>query len=99
MVDWSKITEEEKAVIVKIAERFEKDFTPVGYKRINLLMDMEAAHLVCPMDLNALLASDDATFNHDLNGIARHINRTTGELERCFVPRTARREEATNAGH
>lgn len=90
--DWSLITPDEKAIIFKIVERFEKKFgRPPGYQRLNLVMDISAAHLACPMDLESLLESDAVTFGHDIGGITRHINRGTGELEGCFIPRTARR--------
>jgi hypothetical protein len=53
-------------------------------------MDIEAAH--CngnPLKLKELLEADDSNFMHDVLGIRRHINRKTGELEDCFVPRYA----------
>jgi hypothetical protein len=97
--NWSKVTAAETAKIAEIAKRFEREATelegrlPRGYQRLNLIMDIEAAHLACPIDLERLLTADSATFGHDLGGISRHINRETGALEGCFVPRTARRSE------
>lgn len=92
-IDWTKITKDENEVILKIAERYERSFgRPPGYQRMNLVMDISAAHLACPMDLEGLLESDAATFGHDIGGISRHINRETGELGGFFVPRTARRD-------
>ncbi len=58
---------------------------------LDLTMDIEAAHCNgCPLDLAKFLAFDDANFSHDLGGIRRHINRETGELGDCFLPRCAR---------
>lgn len=94
--NWSKISRAEARKVGEIAERFEREEKeregrlPRGYKRLNLIMDIEAAHLACPIDLERLLTADAATFGHDLVGIYRHINRETGELSGCFVPRTAR---------
>jgi hypothetical protein len=42
-----------------------------------------------PLDLDKLLTADDFNFSHDVFGIARHINRRTGEIEDFFVPRCA----------
>ena len=93
MIDWSKITQDENEIIRRIVLRFERKFgRPPGYQRLNLTMDISAAHLACPMDLEGLLEADAATFGHDIGGITRHINRDTGELGGCFVPQTARRE-------
>ena len=63
---------------------------PTGEK-INLHMDLTACHNHgCPMDLKKLLAAPDFDFLHDLLGIGRHINRQTGALGDCFLPRCAR---------
>lgn len=59
-----------------------------------LLMDITACHVnACPLNLGELYAAKDSDFYHDLIGIVSHINRTTGKLEDCFVPRYARRAE------
>jgi hypothetical protein len=96
--DWSKITKEETAVVDAIVQRYETEAEklkalPKSFKRINLSMDIAAAHIALPIDLDRLLAADSTTFMHDIGGISRHINRDTGELGGCFVPRTARRPE------
>lgn len=70
---------------------------PKGYKRINLIMDLTAADGVNgndPLDWDRLLAADDFNFLHDVTGICRHMNRDTGELMNCFVPRCRKREVA-----
>lgn len=55
-----------------------------------LHMDLTACHANgCPVDWAMLLAADDLTFIHDVAGIQRHVNRETGKLEHCFVPRCA----------
>ena len=54
---------------------------------------MRALHAVhsngCPLDLSQLLAFDDFNFLHDIVGIYRHLDRKSGELRDCFVPRCA----------
>lgn len=55
-------------------------------------MDLTAVHLNdTPIDLGKLLGADDFNFVHDIMGIRKHLNRTTGKLENCFLPRCAKR--------
>lgn len=55
---------------------------------MDISMDVTAAHANGnPLRLHALLAADDFNFAHDVFGIHRHMNRDTGELGDCFVPR------------
>ena len=58
--------------------------------RLSLVMDLEATHAVCcPLRLNDLLNATDSDFVHDIVGIHSHLDRDTGELSGCFVPRYA----------
>lgn len=41
----------------------------------------------CPLDMKKLLGFDDFNFAHDIGGIARHLDRTTGKLGDFFLPR------------
>lgn len=52
-------------------------------------MDLTAAHRNCSLDLERLLTAERFTFNHDVFGIFRHLNRKTGKLGNCFLPRMA----------
>jgi hypothetical protein len=53
-------------------------------------MDLDACHSNgCPLHLADLLAADDFNFAHDVFGIRRHLDRRTGKLGDCFVPRFA----------
>ncbi len=61
-----------------------------GYARINLVMDLTAADGVNgnrPIDWDRLLAADDFNFMHDIGGISRHIDRSTGRIGGHFLPR------------
>lgn len=82
-------------LILKIAERGYEEMSMYGvYKdKLSMLMDLEAAHADCPLDLQRLLDADEANFYHDVMGIFKNINRRTKKLENCFVPRFAKREE------
>ena len=51
---------------------------------------LTVVHLnTCPLDLQRLLEADDFNFLHDILGIQRHIDTSTGELRDFFVPRFA----------
>lgn len=55
------------------------------------LMDLTAVHANgCPLRLAKLCEADDFNFLHDMYGIARHLDRDTGKLGGCFVPRFAK---------
>lgn len=59
-----------------------------------LVMDLTACHLNgTPLDLERLLEASEFDFVHDVWGIYTHIDRTTGTLQRCFMPRTAARSK------
>ena len=87
MVNWNDTSKEEIMILREISLRAVRLFPNANL--LNVEMDVNAAHLSCPLKLKEMLASDDADFMHDIGGISRHINRETGELENCFVPRFA----------
>jgi len=63
------------------------------YRPLEAQMDVTACHVNgCPLKLQELLEADDFNFSHDIFGIRRHLNRETGQLENCFLPRFARPE-------
>lgn len=77
-------------IIVKIIERAEtyaKRHAIQMDTRLTSIMDIDNAHQQHPLDLEGWLAADDANFVHDFFGIRQHINRKTGLLEDCFLPR------------
>lgn len=56
-----------------------------------VMMDIEACHCNgCPLDLDGLATAKTSDFVHDLTGITANLNRKTGKLENCFVPRYAK---------
>lgn len=85
--DWSKLTNDEIAIIRKIVDRALPIFREarVRIDRMALEMDVSAAHLVCPLRLVALLEADDFNFMHDVGGIVRNLNRRTFQLDNCFA--------------
>jgi hypothetical protein len=85
-------TRADQRTILAIVERFESICARYGVhgvmQRQELLMDVEACHCNgCPLRLEALLEADDVDFVHDIGGITTHLDRQTGALTDCFVPR------------
>ena len=67
----------------KVAKRYAAflDDAGIEYRYSTLLLDIEVCHANgCELDLYALLRADEAEFVHDISGIRRHLNRTTGQL-------------------
>jgi hypothetical protein len=66
---------------------------PKNFDKAGVTMDLNAAHANgCPLDFQKLLDFPDFDFFHDVYGIARHIDRETGRIGDCFLPRCARRD-------
>ena len=89
MIDWTGVPKEEHALISQVARRGYAMF-PFHTDYQTLVMDITAAHIDVPMRLDELLEADAENFAHDIGGIVRHIDRDTGKLKDCFVPRFAR---------
>jgi len=87
MINWNA-TREESAMISKIADKA-IDLCGGGNK-MAVIMDLEAIHCNgCRLDLQSLMEFDDFNLLHDVCGISAHIDRSTGQLTDCFVPRSA----------
>lgn len=88
-----KCSTEDARIIRWIAKRaIDKiqGFRAAGIGRTDIEMDVSAVHANgCPLNLTRLLRFDDFNFAHDILGIRRHLNRTTGQLESGFRPRCA----------
>src|SRR5688572_23288369 len=84
MVNFSA-TVGEYELIALILDRAEKEGV---IDRVSLEMDLDTCHSNgCPLDFAKLLAAPAFDFVHDIYGIIRHMDRTTGELRNCFLPR------------
>lgn len=87
MINWAKTTKVDLLTIGEIVKRA-RDL--LGIKDgLSLHMDVAATHSNCPLKLKELLSANNFNFAHDVYGIQRHINRETGKLENCFLPRFA----------
>jgi len=85
------MTKDECVVISQIAARAVPLFHKLGDARehIDCVMDIEAVHDSLGLRLMPLLEAPDFDFAHDILGIARYLNRDTGELNGGFLPRYA----------
>lgn len=88
MIKWN-CTTEELALLTKIAKRVHEEFPNYPDSHRTIIMDLNACHSNgCPLQLAELLTADRFEFTHDIYGIRKAINRTTGKLtEDCFTPR------------
>lgn len=94
MIDFS-LPAEHMDDLMEIADRAEAaGLVNAQYPRMTLIMDLSACHAQCPLDFSALAKADGFNFSHDVCGIAKHMDRSTGLLTDCFVPRFAKRGEA-----
>lgn len=85
-----KVSKEDQKIISQIVQRTLEMAAKynIDYDRITAEMDITACHASgCPLDLAALLKADDYNFAHDVFGIRKDLNRDTGELINCFLPR------------
>ena len=95
-IDWDAVSEEDRELAKKIAKRASNEIDSGPHWQ----MDIEAAHLNLGaeegrgLDLETLLKADGFNFAHDVCRIASHLNRETGEVEGCFLPRIMRRPSA-----
>jgi hypothetical protein len=78
-------------LIHAIGKRVFRELEGYPDDRVTLDMDLTACHCNgCPINFQKLLDAPAFDFAHDIYGIRRHINRETGQLENCFVPRCAK---------
>lgn len=92
MINWSKLKTLEIEVICLIVQRAKQLNFIDKNCALDAQMDIMAAHLYRPIDLSAMLVASDFNFGHDFIGIMNNINRETGELVNCFVPRFAKNQ-------
>ena len=90
-IQWD-VSKKDAKVIAEITNRaaaiFAKHDAP--FDRTQFAMDVTAVHRNgCPLKLRDLLASEAFDFSHDIEGIQRHIDRSTGRLGGEFLPRCA----------
>ena len=85
MINWDSLKKEESVTILKIVVRAKKLIPELPTLDTN--MDIGATHINKKLNLDKLLKFNDFNFLHDITGITYNINRETGKLENCFLPR------------
>ncbi len=88
MIKWERASIQDYTMAKKIVTRANniKGFGKVD--TMSLQMDLVATHISgCKLKLKELLESSVGDFLHDICGIMHHLNRTTGKLQDCFLPR------------
>lgn len=90
-IEFADFTAEERKIVRGIVDRAEKMARTNGHRldKMSLEMDLEATQAKVPLMLQELLEADDFNFAHDVFGIIRHMDRSTGELTDCFLPRSS----------
>jgi len=87
MVNWTT-TKQDTKLLAEIVKRAMKLKPLKKQRRLDVMMDIQAAHCNgCKLDLVKFLGFDEFNFAHDVVGILNHIDRTTGKLTQCFLPR------------
>ena len=84
------VRKDEARIIAKIESRAVSLAASQGvtYEFMDADMDITATHVNgCPLRLDDLLAADEFNFAHDIFGIRNCLDRETGKLTRCFLPR------------
>lgn len=84
------VSREDAALIERITGRAVRLYAKAGHTidGLSMLMDVTATHANgCPLKLAELADADEFNFAHDIGGIVRHLDRETGHLGGCFLPR------------
>ena len=85
MINWNELNKNDAKIISRICKKAVKEFSTIDV--MNLNMDISAVHIKTPLNLEKFESFDDVNFFHDVFGISRHIDRTTGKLKDHFLPR------------
>lgn len=91
IAEMAHFTDEEEAAVSRIIKRAVKLYADFGIKRapIDVRMDISAVHAGTPLRLYDLAEAEDGDFGHDIGGIGKYLDRSTGRLTDGFLPRYA----------
>jgi hypothetical protein len=91
MIKWNefKTTKEDYELISKIVDRcMKEEETDFIWKDVQTAsMDLECAFNDVNLDLDKLLKSSHQDFLHDIHGVVFNLDRNTGKIKNCFLPR------------
>lgn len=93
-INYEKISRYESALIGRVIDRVmdlceDHNYPLRSTQRTQLEMDLCAAHLDTQLELHRMLECSSTDLLHDVFGIQRHLDRETGKLTSCFLPRCA----------
>ena len=88
MISWDKLTHSDLAKVNQAVDRA-LELLPWESMKMDLHMDLTASVIQGHINLDKLLTFDDSNFIHDVVGVVQHLNRQTGEMMNCFLPRSA----------
>lgn len=86
-----EISQEDRELIWAIARKIREEMPSIN--TITVMMDLTACHAKgCALDLERMLDAEVSELWHDIHGINRHLDRETGHLMGCFLPRFQKKE-------
>lgn len=78
---------EASGMIETIVRRARHSLTGDRLDGLSLSMDLTVCYNLGHVNLAVLSKLGEGDFAHDIVGIIRHLDRDTGELQDCFLPR------------
>lgn len=79
----------ENKTIIKIAKRAKEEINN-NIDVFDTFMNLSEVNKQKPLNLKAMLEAPLDQLAHDIYGIDQHLNKKTGKLENCFLPRYAK---------
>ena len=61
--------------------------TSIEIDKTTIMMDLIATHKHIKLDLGRMAKGNIGDIMHDIVGIYNNLDRTTGEMQNCFLPR------------
>lgn len=91
---FARLSPEEREAVDRIVTRAVALYRRgrITRERADIMIDISVVHHKLPLRLLEMAEAPDFDLIHDISGINRHLDRKTGELRDCFVPRFARSE-------
>ena len=86
LFEYINTTVEDTLLIGAIVKKYSED-VGIHVDRMSRMMDLEVVHNQNPLRLQDMLEDETGSRGHDVAGIARYLDRKTGELTECFSPR------------
>lgn len=90
MMNNFEVEKQDKAAIMNVVRNIRNEMPSIDV--LTVMMDLTACHANgCPLDLERMQQASADELWHDIHGINRHLDRETGKLLNCFLPRYAKK--------